>query len=113
MCSSSSLAPRKSLARAYRPDAFAQTGQTDRRRVRRSTTTPDLFAKRRIPPTCRSSTSACRPRRQDELRAQVDQARNFPELINWLRAQNIPFAAGGGVKPAEQLRSRPCRALPR
>ncbi|MCP5256169.1 MAG: peptidyl-prolyl cis-trans isomerase, EpsD family [Zoogloeaceae bacterium] len=101
---------REILARAYLDQTLAQTGKpTDAEVKTFYDEHPDLFAKRRIY-NLQELNIRLPAERQDELRAQVDQARNFPELINWLRAQNIPFAAGGGVKPAEQL---PLEALPR
>jgi len=101
---------REILARAYLDQTLAQTGKLDDAEIKKFYDEhPDLFAKRRVY-NLQELNIRLPAERHDELRAQVDQARNFPELINWLRAQNIPFTAGGGVKSAEQL---PLEALPR
>lgn len=101
---------REILARAYLDQTLSQSGKPGDAEIKKFYDEhPDLFAKRRIY-NLQELNIRLPAERHDELRAQVDQARNFPELINWLRTQNIPFSAGGGVKPAEQL---PLEALPR
>lgn len=70
---------------------------------------PALFAERRIY-NLQELNITLEDGQMDALRAAVAEAKSLADVVNWLRAQNIPFKAGGGVRAAEQL---PMEALPR
>lgn len=70
---------------------------------------PALFGERRIYNLQELSITLEAPQ-MDALRAAVGEAKSLTDVVNWLREQNIPFKAGGGVRAAEQL---PMEALPR
>jgi EpsD family peptidyl-prolyl cis-trans isomerase len=70
---------------------------------------PALFAERRIY-NLQELNITLEDGQMDALRAAVAEAKSLADVVNWLREQNIPFKAGGGVRAAEQL---PMEALPR
>lgn len=70
---------------------------------------PGLFAQRRIY-TLQELNITIAADRVEALRAAVSAAGNLNDVVTWLRDNNLPFQAGGGVRAAEQL---PLEALPR
>ena len=63
---------------------------------------PALFAKRRIY-SLREIGIPLPAERYAELRDAVQGANSAQEVSQWLTAKNLPFTAGDGTKPAEQL----------
>lgn len=70
---------------------------------------PDLFSRRRI---YTLAELVVRPReaQREAVMAQVKAAASVDDLAAWLKANDVPFVASGGRKPAEQL---PLDLLPR
>ncbi|MCP5238153.1 MAG: peptidyl-prolyl cis-trans isomerase, EpsD family [Zoogloeaceae bacterium] len=70
---------------------------------------PALFAERRIY-NLQELSIRIDPARHDEVKGRVESAKSLKEIVDWLKAQDIPFTAGASAKPAEQL---PMELLPR
>jgi EpsD family peptidyl-prolyl cis-trans isomerase len=70
---------------------------------------PALFADRRIY-RLQELNIKVTPENAEAVKAQLQNTRNLPDFVNWLKAQNIPARMGQSTKTAEQL---PLELLPR
>jgi EpsD family peptidyl-prolyl cis-trans isomerase len=70
---------------------------------------PELFSQRRIY-TLQELSISVSPDRVQEVKSHLDSSQSLGDFVAWMRSQNIPFRAGNGVKPAEQL---PLEILPK
>lgn len=70
---------------------------------------PALFADRRIY-RLQEMNIKVTPENAEAVKAQLQNTRNLPDFVNWLKAQNIPTRMGQSTKTAEQL---PLELLPR
>ena len=103
-------ARREILARAYVEQVAASAGQPEQSEIEAYyASKPDLFEKRRIY-NLQELNIRLEADRHDALRAKVAEAGSLKEVVDWLRGEQIPFAASAGVKAAEQL---PMELLPR
>lgn len=69
---------------------------------------PELFGERRVYRLQELGVNAAN--RVEEVRSRLEGSRDLGEFSAWLRAENIPFRAGSGIKAAEQL---PMEIVPR
>lgn len=103
-------AKREILARAYLQElAAAQTKPTSEEIRAYFAEHPELFSQRRV----YRIQEITLPRMEEQLPAlheKVASSKSMEEIAAWLKARNIPFRAGGGVRPAEQL---PMEILPK
>ncbi|MAS40298.1 MAG: peptidyl-prolyl cis-trans isomerase, EpsD family [Porticoccaceae bacterium] len=103
-------AQREILARAYVEQYTASADKPTTSEMRTFyDENPALFAERRIY-NLQELNISLPDERLDELRSAVSSAASLNDVVGWLREQNIPFKAGGGVRAAEQM---PLEALPR
>jgi EpsD family peptidyl-prolyl cis-trans isomerase len=103
-------AQREILARSYMEQFTANADKPATEAMRAFyDQNPALFAERRIY-NLQELGITLEEGQMDALRAAVGEAKSLADVVNWLREQNIPFKAGGGVRAAEQL---PMEALPR
>jgi len=103
-------AQREILARSYMEQYTASADKPTAEAMRAFyDENPALFAERRIY-NLQELNITLEGEQMDALRAAVADAKSLTDVVNWLREQNIPFKAGGGVRAAEQL---PMEALPR
>ena len=101
---------REILARAYLEQQVGSVGQPSGEEVDAYyRDNPALFGARRIY-NLQELSIRLDPARHDEVKAQVESAKSLKEIVDWLKAQGIPFTAGASAKPAEQL---PMELLPR
>lgn len=63
---------------------------------------PELFAERRVY-RLQEITIQVTPANADAVKAQLAQAKNLNDLVQWLKAQNIPARVSQSAKAAEQL----------
>jgi EpsD family peptidyl-prolyl cis-trans isomerase len=70
---------------------------------------PEMFSERRIYQLQEIAIQA-KPENAEAIRANLTQSKTLQDFAAWLKSQNIPYRAGGGVKPAEQI---PAEILPR
>lgn len=70
---------------------------------------PELFGERRIYRLQEVNVQVT-PANADAVKAQLAQAKNLNDFVQWLKSQNIPARAGQSTKTAEQI---PLEILPR
>jgi EpsD family peptidyl-prolyl cis-trans isomerase len=103
-------AKREILARAYMQElAAAQTKPTSEEIRAYYSAHPELFEQRRIF-RLQEITLPKNEKLMPALRDKVASSKNLEEVAAWLKSQNAPFKAGGGVRAAEQL---PLESLPK
>ena len=97
------MARREILARAYAEQAVgAPERPGDAEIAAFYTEHPELFAQRRVF-NLQEVNVRLPAERFEELRTQLAAVGSIRNLTDWLTAQNIPFTANAGVRPAEQL----------
>jgi len=98
------------LARAYLEKfAASQPRPTDEEVKKYYAEHPALFAQRRIF-SIEEIAIEPKPGLTAKLQEQVAKARSLPDIANWLKSQDIKFAANRGIRGAEQI---PLDRLPR
>ncbi|MCB1955286.1 MAG: EpsD family peptidyl-prolyl cis-trans isomerase [Rhodocyclaceae bacterium] len=103
-------ARREILARAYLEQKAASAGRpSDADIAAYYRANPALFAERRVY-NLQELAIRVDASRHDEIKAEVESAQSLQDIMNWLKAKGIAFAASAGSKPAEQL---PMELLPR
>jgi EpsD family peptidyl-prolyl cis-trans isomerase len=103
-------AKREILARAYLQElAAAQTKPTSEEVRAYYAEHPELFAQRRIF-RLQELTLPKNDGLMLALRDKVASSKNMEDIAAWLKNQNVPFKAGGGIRAAEQL---PLEILPK
>lgn len=103
-------AKRDILARAYMQElAAAQTKPTSDEIRSYYAEHPELFAQRRIY-KLQELTLQKNENLLQALRDKVAASKSMEEIAVWLKNQNVPFKAGGGIRAAEQL---PLEILPK
>jgi EpsD family peptidyl-prolyl cis-trans isomerase len=103
-------AKREILARAYLQElAAAQTKPTSEEVRAYYAEHPELFSQRRIF-RLQELTLPKNEGLMPALRDKIAASKNMEEIAAWLKNQNVPFKAGGGIRAAEQL---PLEILPK
>lgn len=103
-------ARREILARAYAEQIMANAAKPSADEIKSFYAGhPELFAERRIY-NLRELAIQAGPDRLPAVREAVAKSKSFDDVIQWLKANDIPYAANAGVRPAEQL---PMELLPK
>ncbi|MCB1887684.1 MAG: EpsD family peptidyl-prolyl cis-trans isomerase [Rhodocyclaceae bacterium] len=103
-------ARREILARAYLEQKATSAGRpADDEIARYYRENPALFAQRRVY-NLQELAIRVDAARHDEIKARVEGASSLQAVVDWLKAEGIPYAASAGAKAAEQL---PMELLPR
>lgn len=98
------------LARAYLERVAAQQTKPTPEEVKKYYTDhPELFAQRRVF-NIEEIDVAPKEGVTTALAAEVDKARSMQEIVDWLKARDVKFAANRGVRAAEQI---PLEILPK
>jgi EpsD family peptidyl-prolyl cis-trans isomerase len=97
------LAKRQVVARAYLQKLSADLPKPTSQEIDDFyNQNPSLFSQRRVYQLQEIRVQA-NPAQADAVREQLGKTKSVGELAAWLKAQNLPATAQGGVKPAEQL----------
>ncbi len=103
-------ARREILARAYAEQVMGNAAKPGADEIKSFYAGhPELFAERRVYNLQELAIKAGADRLA-ELQALLGKGKTLPEIVDWLKANNIPYAANAGIRTAEQL---PLELLPK